>query len=45
MHQELPSEKEDRPPVFRSWSSVYAFLLIFQAVLMLLFHLFMHAYS
>ena len=45
MHQEPHSEKEDRPPVFRSWSSVYAFLLVFQAVLMLLFHLFMRAYS
>jgi len=42
--QQLPQE-EDRPPVFRSWNQVYAFLLLFQVLLMLAFYLFMRAFS
>jgi len=42
--QQFPQE-EDRPPVFSSWNQVYAFLLLFQVLLMLAFYLFMRAFS
>jgi hypothetical protein len=32
--------REDRPPFFRRWSAVYALVLGFLALLVLLFHLF-----
>jgi hypothetical protein len=35
---------EDRPPFFRSWSGVYALVLGFLGVLVLLFHLFTRHY-
>jgi hypothetical protein len=36
--------EDDRPPVFKSWAQVYAFLLIFQLLLMLAFYLFMRTF-
>jgi len=36
---------EDRPPLFRSWSAVYALVLGFEAFLILLFHLFTRSYK
>jgi hypothetical protein len=35
---------EDRPPVFRTWSAVYALVLGFLAFLVVLFHLFTRHY-
>jgi hypothetical protein len=35
---------EDRPPVFRSWTGVYALVLGFLGLLVLLFHLFTRHY-
>ena len=37
--------EDDRPPVFKSWTQVYAFLLIFQVLLLLAFHIFMRAFA
>jgi hypothetical protein len=39
-----PAQETGRPPVFKSWEWVYAFLLIFQALLMLAFYLFMRVF-
>jgi|GraSoiStandDraft_34_1057297.scaffolds.fasta_scaffold226353_2 hypothetical protein len=36
---------EDRPPFFRSWFSVYALVLGFEAFLILLFHCFTRTYK
>ena len=36
---------EDRPPLLRSWSAVYALVLGFEAFLILLFHLFTRHYK
>lgn len=36
---------EDRPPVFRKWTGVYALVLGFLGFLVLLFHLFTRHYK
>jgi len=38
-------ESEDRPPFFSSWFKLYAFVLSFLSFLIILFYLFMKAYS
>jgi len=38
------AQEEDRPPVFKSWKQVYAFLLFFQVLLMLAFYVFMRVF-
>ncbi len=40
--QEPPGE---RPPIFRTWNQMYAFVLILHAVIITLFYLFTRAYS
>lgn len=38
-------ELDEKPPVFRSWSRMYAFVLILHAVIITLFYLFTKYYS
>ncbi len=51
MHSDQPldqdqlREEDERPPVFRTWNQVYAFVLILHAVIIALFYLFTRAYS
>mgnify|MGYP006265943881 CR=1 FL=1 len=40
-----PEEEDGRPPIFRTWNQMYAFVLILHAVIILLFYLFTQAYS
>lgn len=40
-----PPEEEGKPPIFKSWNQMYAFVLILHAVIITLFYLFTHAYS
>ena len=35
----------ERPPIFRTWSQMYVFVLVLHAVLILLFYLFTKYYS
>ena len=35
----------ERPPVFRTWSQVYGFVLILHAIIIALFYLFTKHYS
>ena len=37
--------EEDKPPIFRSWNQLYAFVLVMHAIIILLFYLFTHHYS
>lgn len=37
--------QEGRPPIFRSWDQLYAFVLILHAFIILLFYLFTKYYS
>jgi hypothetical protein len=39
------SLKEDQPPIFGTWNKLYVFVLIFHALLILLFYLFTKAFS
>ena len=40
-----PDQDEGKPPVFKSWNQVYAFVLIMHAIIITLFYLFTQAYS
>ena len=36
---------KDQPPIFRSWRNLYAFVVIWLAVQVVLFHLFTKAFK
>jgi hypothetical protein len=48
---EAPSQKDDpamddgKPPVFRTWQQMYAFVLVLHALIIFLFWLFTRTYS
>ncbi len=37
--------EDDRPPFFRTWNQLYAFVLILHALIITLFYLFTKAFS
>ncbi len=45
LDQEKLREEDERPPVFRTWNQLYAFVLILHAIIIALFYLFTRAYS
>lgn len=45
MEQHQEEASDERPPVFRTWNQVYAFVLILHAVIIALFYLFTQAYA
>jgi len=40
-----PGPDDERPPIFRTWNQMYAFVLILHAIIITLFYLFTQAYS
>lgn len=42
-HEPIP--EHERPPVFRAWWQLYAFVLILHALIIALFYVFTHHYS
>jgi len=38
-------EEDQKPPIFRSWSQFYVFVLVFHALMITLFYWFTHAYA
>lgn len=45
IEQETGGQEDDRPPVFRTWNQVYAFVLVLHAIIIMLFYLFTQAYA
>lgn len=37
--------QDDKPPIFRTWNQMYAFVLLLHAVIIFLFYLFTQYYS
>lgn len=43
--QQTPQPEEDRPPIFRTWRRLYAVVVAYLALLILLFYAFTKAYQ
>ncbi len=44
-HADLKEEKDDKPPIFKSWQHMYIFVLAMHALIITLFYLLTQAYS
>lgn len=45
MEIEKTDYKEEAPPIFSTWNQLYAFVLVFHALLITAFYFFTQAYS
>ena len=42
---EQEQENDDSPPIFNSWNQLYAFVLIFHAIIITIFYIITKTYS
>lgn len=44
-NQEQSTTKEDQPPIFKTWTQLYTFVLIVHAIIIALFYFFTKIYQ
>lgn len=41
----MDTPQDEKPPIFKSWNQMYAFVLIMHAIIVILFYIFSQVYA